>query len=421
MEQVRVSADRGRVRRVQRAKLSPSGTDDLTRSLEQTSILGLQRTIGNSATTDLLHGLGPPDLQLAPNVSRETATKAGPAAATAPGLSHREAYDQWFARNYERLSKNEDSLHDSIKAFLLLISRADRVYFYRGIEKETGARLDPAVFSQALDAFVKTIGGKIMGQLLKDPKGLETWKGFLSEFAPYLSDGEKGTEYREGVEDQLLKVYAAAEGKATGKTPKQLQEVADVQVQPIIEHYLTVMEFGATQAAAAWSGLPLPKKGGGSAGIEVAASTADFAKEAAEIILKHGTALAEIVIPELAILKFGLELIGIVQADIEQEEWEEKLQLRSVLEARAKRELYHMYNAIYTQAYEHEDVLALLATSRAIKAGIHPEGPNKTKLKDFVRTEVFGKDFSDNPSLMLDIALRRLEELSTEYAQRLRE
>ena len=80
-----------------------------------------------------------------------------------------------------------------------------------------------------------------------------------------------------------------------------------------------------------------------------------------------------------------------------------------------------MYNAIYTQAYEHEDALALLATSRAIKAGIHPEGPNKTKLKDFVRTEVFGKDFSDNPSLMLDIALRRLEELSTEYAQRLRE
>ena len=202
-----------------------------------------------------MHGLGPPDLQLAPTVSRETATKAGPAAATAPGLSHREAYDQWFARNYERLSKNEDSLHDSIKAFLLLISRADRVYFYRGIEKETGARLDPAVFSQALDAFVKTIGGKIMGQLLKDPKGLETWKGFLSEFAPYLSDGEKGTEYREGVEDQLLKVYAAAEGKATGLRidhPDGLRDPA-AYFRQLQEGYLLARAELATRTG---SGLP---------------------------------------------------------------------------------------------------------------------------------------------------------------------
>jgi hypothetical protein len=141
--------------------------------------------------------------------------------------------------------------------------------------------------------------------------------------------------------------------------------------------------------------------------------------EAAEVLFEETSLIIEIGIPELAILKLGLELTGIWSAQLEQEAWEDKLQKQRDFEGEAKNALIEMYDTVRDHTHRQLDVLSLICASRALKAHLDPEGPDKLKLEGFVREQVFGKDFPRDLTGAFTRAKNKLGEISREYQAKL--
>lgn len=365
-------------------------------------MLQLQRLAGNEAVAGLLQ------------VSRDGPSSAASLATKTDNTQVAlDAVDAF----YDKAAKAKGTIEGEFYVFISIAYGHALMVAFGEMERAVGKRDVPAL-KAAIDQFRTIKGDQLIKELLAAPNGLETWKKVQADNAKDL-DGQNGEQFVERVEAKLLPSYALAEAKKTGKPPKKLQQIADVQIRPIIIDDLNMMVEGATQAAAAWQGLPVPKKKGKSGTFEAGAAGTHFAMEMAEVIFEEGSLILELGIPELAILKFGLEIAGIWSAEAEQEEWEHKLQKEKEYESEAKNDLIEMYDKIRDHAHSQLDTLSLLCASRALQAHINPEGPEKLKLARFVREQIFGKDFPADLSGSFKRAKDKLAEIGRNYNAKL--
>ncbi len=395
-EQRRRSREPGRVAPVVHA----------TRSDTELQILRLQRLAGNEATAEFL-----------------MRTPAASAPASVPSKAKPDQVTvgvDYLMATYLKGSNNEESTESSLAMFIKMTSNYARGVMARGMERAIGPDYDVAAIKAAIDQFATTTGRNLIKRLAADPHALQLWRKVQETYVPYLDGSDQQDTFVDSLEAKILPAYAAAEVKGTGKTPERLQLIADVQIRPIIEYYLGELSNGVTQAAVVWHGLPMPSKHTKtSARFEGGAAATHFAMEAAEVLFEEGSLILEVGIPELAILKFALELSGIWAADAEQEEWERKLERQRELESEARTDLFDMFNRIHSDIHKQRDVLALMCAARAVKAGLNPEGPAKGKTEKFVREEVFGKHFPKDAGGVRQRALDRLYEIARDYSARL--
>jgi hypothetical protein len=223
-------------------------------------LLMLQRLAGNEAVTEFLSR---PSVDVSPKSAAGRSTshpiqvsRAAPSSAAAVEAKTDNTQVALDAINifYLQAAAKKDSLEGALYSFISVAYGHGLMVALREMGRALGGRRDVPAIKAALEQFRITRGDELIKRLVAEPNGLETWKKVQTDNAGDLR-GESGDQYVERVEAKLLPTYALAEAKKTGKAPKKLQQIADVQIRPMIIEDLNMMVQGATQAVGVWSGL----------------------------------------------------------------------------------------------------------------------------------------------------------------------